>query len=122
MDDLVLGLGSEVAQKGEVVLHVLKHIHEQEEIEVRIFLLSEIRQLELQPFARQVVRPRKGLGEIISPRRMSTSPFVALPLRAFMPDELLRFDVAGTRCGDQASTFESGIHLESGIRVRPHRA
>src|SRR5439155_962644 len=43
VDDLVLGLGPEVAQKGEVVLHVLKHIHEQEQIEVRIFLFSDIR-------------------------------------------------------------------------------
>ena len=81
MDDLVLGLGPEVAQKGEVVLHVLKHIHEQEEIEVRIFLLSDIRQLELQPFARQAVRPRKSLGRDVIPPTAASSlqPLVHQP-------------------------------------------
>src|SRR6266480_7705403 len=73
VDDLVLGLGPEGAQKREVVLHVLKHIHEQEEIEVRIFLLSDIRQLELQPVARQTVRPRKGLGRDVVPPTAASS-------------------------------------------------
>src|SRR5437773_11661590 len=81
VDDLVLSLGPVVAQKGEVVLHVLKHIHEQEQIEVRIFLLSDIRQLELQPFARQAVRPRKCLGRDVIPPTAASSlqPLVHQP-------------------------------------------
>src|SRR5204862_4160145 len=66
------------AQKAEVVLEVFQDVHEQEEIEVRILLLSDIRQLELQPFARQTARPRKGL------RRDVVAPTAAPTLQSFM--------------------------------------
>src|SRR6266516_1174423 len=73
MDDLVVSLRPEVAQQAEVVLHVFKHIHEQEEIKVRILLLSDIGQLELKPFARQALRPRKRLGRDVIPPTAASS-------------------------------------------------
>ena len=69
MEDLVFALRLDCSQQREIVLHMLDHIQHQDKIEMGIFLVRNVSQLEVESFVGPTLRKVEGLRRnVISPK------------------------------------------------------
>ena len=67
MDDLVLAPRPDLSQETEIVFQMFEDIHEEDDIEIRPFLFSDVRHSEMNSFFRPTLTKRERLRRDLIP-------------------------------------------------------